>query len=144
MIRYATVLAAGLLLAACNTWSHAEVKPTTSGGAAVASQDQDTQTASLPPEVPKSEQTSPDSILLTKEDISDRKYKVLGDLKVTVNKTTLFHDDPTPAHIDKKLKEEAAKLGADAVILVRYGTVGISFFSWGSLDGQGRAVKFVK
>ena len=34
------------------------------------------------------------------------------------------------------------KLGADAVIHVRYGTVGIGFVSWGSLDGKGRAIVF--
>lgn len=34
-------------------------------------------------------------------------------------------------------------MGADAVALVRYGDVGISMMSWGSLEGKGRAVKFV-
>jgi hypothetical protein len=63
---------------------------------------------------------------------------------VIVNKTTLFHPDPTPALVDKELKKEAAKLCADAVVLLRYGTVGVSFLSWGSLDGRGRALKFVK
>ena len=46
--------------------------------------------------------------------------------------------------VDDELRKEAAKIGADAVILVRYGTVGISFMSWGSLDGQGRAVAFTE
>jgi hypothetical protein len=32
------------------------------------------------------------------------------------------------------LRKEAAKLGADAVVLVRYGSIGVSAFSWGSLD----------
>lgn len=67
---------------------------------------------------------------------------VLTDLEVTANKTTLFNRDPTREDIDRRLRDEAAKLGADAVILIRYGTVGVSLFSWGSLDGQGRAVKF--
>ena len=82
------------------------------------------------------------AILVTQDDIADRPYTVLGDLEVTVNKMTLFHPDPTRESIDAELREEAAKIGADAVILVRYGTVGISFVSWGSLDGQGRAVAF--
>jgi uncharacterized protein YbjQ (UPF0145 family) len=42
------------------------------------------------------------------------------------------------------LRAEAAKLGADAVIQVRYGNVGVSLMSWGSLDGKGRAIVFDK
>lgn len=85
---------------------------------------------------------TPSSVLVTKTDITDKAYDVLGDIEVTVNKTTIFHPDPTPELVDEKLREEAAELGADAVILVRYGSVGVSFFSWGSLDGRGRAVAF--
>lgn len=46
--------------------------------------------------------------------------------------------------VDQKLREQAYELGADAVVLARYGTVGVSFMSWGSLDGKGRAVQFAK
>lgn len=88
--------------------------------------------------------THPDNILITKDDITDRPYEVIKDLKLGYNKTTLFHDDPTPTHVDALLKHEAAKLGADAVILVRYGSVGIGLASWGQLEGTGRAVKFIK
>lgn len=63
---------------------------------------------------------------------------------ITVNKTTLFHPDPTREMVDQKLREQAYELGADAVVLARYGTVGVSFMSWGSLDGKGRAVQFAK
>ncbi|ANK83257.1 MAG: hypothetical protein TEF_03645 [Rhizobiales bacterium NRL2] len=87
--------------------------------------------------------TNPATIMVTEGDITDRDYRTLADLEVTVNKATLFHDDPTPADVDKKLRAAAAELGADAVVLVRYGTVGVTPFSWGTLDGQGRAVKFV-
>ena len=42
-------------------------------------------------------------------------------------------------------RTEAAKIGADAVIQVRYGTVGMSWMvSWGSLDGKGRAIAYDK
>jgi uncharacterized protein YbjQ (UPF0145 family) len=67
---------------------------------------------------------------------------VVGDISVNVNKTTIFNEDPTREKVNEKLREDAAKLGADAVILVRYGTVGIGLMSWGSLDGKGRAVVF--
>lgn len=126
-LRFLAVVALAAGLSACaGQWGNAEVTPATgaSGAAVVAP-------------------TDPATILLTEDDITNRSYRVLADLEVTANKTTLFNKDPTPADIDRRLRDEAAKLGADAVILVRYGTVGVSLFSWGSLDGQGRAVKFV-
>ena len=82
-------------------------------------------------------------IIVTEDDILDRKYVVLGDIKASVSKTTIFNKDPTNEMVAAELREEAAKLGADAVILVRYGTVGVSMMSWGKLDGNGRAIKFV-
>ena len=86
---------------------------------------------------------APSQIVLAENDITNRKYRVLGDIDVTVNKTTIFNEDPTRAHVEAKLREKAAAMGADAVVLVRYGTVGIGLMSWGSLDGKGRAVQFV-
>lgn len=88
--------------------------------------------------------TRASAIIVSENDITDRKYKSLGDITATVNKTTIFNADPTREMVADKLREEAAKLGADAVILVRYGNVGISFMSWGSLEGKGRAIKFTK
>lgn len=90
------------------------------------------------------EPTQGKDILITEQDITDRAYKVLADLEVTVNKTTIFHENPTRELVADKLREEAAKIGADAVILVRYGTVGIGLMSWGSLDGRGRAIAFAE
>ena len=99
-------------------------------------------TADSAPPATTAQPKRPHEVLLTESDISDRKYSSLGDINVTVNKTTVFHPNPTREMVNQKLKEEAAKLGADAVIQVRYGTVGVSFMSWGSLDGKGRAIKF--
>jgi uncharacterized protein YbjQ (UPF0145 family) len=87
--------------------------------------------------------TSRDKILVTAGDLASRNYSSLGDITVTVNKTTIFHAEPTREMVNQKLREEAAKLGADAVIHVRYGDPGISALSWGSLEGKGRAIKFV-
>jgi len=116
------------MLSACATWSTSEVK-------------KDGLTISP---TPQTVQKSPKDIIVTEADITDRKYKALGDIEVTVNKTTIFHSDPTPEKVKEELQKEAAKLGADAVILVRYGTVGVSFMSWGSLNGKGRAVIFLQ
>jgi hypothetical protein len=118
------------LLAGCaETWSSANLKPATNAAGA--------QQESRSP-------TVAENIVLTEGDITDRSYKAIGELEVTVNKTTLFNKDPTREMVAAKLREEAAKIGADAVILVRYGSLGISFMSWGSLDGRGRAVVFTE
>lgn len=120
---YLIAAASGVFVSGCSTWSFGEV-------------------TNVPPASSEAKQASPERIVLTEGDISDRPYTVLGDISVTVNKTTIFHSDPTKDMVNEKLKEEAAKLGADAVTHVRYGTVGISMMSWGSLDGKGRAVQF--
>lgn len=133
--RLALVALCGTILAGCNTWSSTNVELKTKGT--------DMETASAPAAAPVGTPKSAADIILTEKDITDRKYETLADLEVTVNKTTIFHADPTKELVAEKLKEEAAKLNADAVILVRYGTVGIGLFSWGSLDGKGRAIKFV-
>ncbi len=88
--------------------------------------------------------TLPSSVVITDKDIPDRKYQSLGDITAAVNKTTIFNADPTQEMVNEKLREMASELGADAVILVRYGNGGMSLMSWGSLEGKGRAVKFVQ
>jgi len=141
-----TIMTAVMLgLAGCATWSAGGMKPapgaqqSASAEKPAANQDRNrrktTQRQKIDPAVVA-------AIAVTENDITDRPYDVVGDIKVTVNKTTIFNKDPTREQVDEKLREEAAKAGANAVILVRYGTVGIGMMSWGSLDGQGRAVKF--
>lgn len=128
-LKYAFAVSAMLVLSGCSgTWSNTSVEPAP-GSSGV-------QTA------PAAVAKDPSAIVVTKSDITDKPYSVIADIEVTVNKTTIFHPDPTPELVDVKLREEAAKLGADAVVLVRYGSVGMSLLSWGSLDGKGRAVAF--
>jgi hypothetical protein len=114
-----------ILLSACATWGTASVS---------------NQNNAVAPQVV----TAPMFIAITEGDISDKPYKVIADISVTVNKTTIFNADPTREAVDQMLREKASDLGADAVIFVRYGTVGISMMSWGSLDGKGRAVRYVR
>jgi uncharacterized protein YbjQ (UPF0145 family) len=120
------VLGGSLLMAACSSsWSTSNtVRGGAVGSAATAPAARD--------------------IVVTEEDITDRAYRVLGDVNVTVNKTTIFNADPTREMVNEKLREEAHALNADAVILVRYGSVGIGLMSWGSLDGKGRAIAFTE
>ena len=132
------VLAMGIFLAislaGCCTWSSSSVTPPSSPQSPAASS-RPTSTAAKPA------RTKAD-IVVTQNDIADRPYTNLGDITVQVRKTTLFHPDPTREQVNEKLRNEASKLGADAVVLVRYGTVGVSALSWGELEGKGRAVKF--
>jgi len=146
-----------LAVSACATWSTTTVKPAKSAElvqeapAAAPQATPDPAAAPAPAPVPATEpapaaapaaSTIVDGVLVSENDITDKPYKVLGDIKVTVRKTTIFNADPTRAQVDEKLRKQAKKMGADAVVLVRYGTVGIGLTSWGVLDGQGRAVKF--
>jgi uncharacterized protein YbjQ (UPF0145 family) len=126
----AIVLASSVaLLTGCATWSTSSVSNTPAAT-----------TANAKPEVKK----LPAQVTITDTDVVDRKYESLGDISVTVNKTTAFHPNPTQELVNDKLREKAAEMGADAVVLVRYGSVGISLMSWGSLEGKGRAIKFVQ
>lgn len=87
---------------------------------------------------------TPNSVMVTENDITDKKYVSLGDITVSVSKNTLFDSDPNRDMVKAKLQDSAAKLGADAVVLARYGAVGITLFSYGSMEGKGRAVRFVQ
>jgi hypothetical protein len=85
----------------------------------------------------------PATVRVVEEDITDRKYETIGDIEVSVSKNNIFESDPTPQMVKAKLAEKAAELGGDAVVFARYGTVGMSAFSWGSINGKGRAVRYV-
>jgi hypothetical protein len=132
MAQWRFLLVAALLaaVAACGTRSSSSVTPVTSA------------TPTAPPVA--AEKKDPSSVQIYETDVTDHKYRTLGDISVTVSKWSIFDDDPTPAKVNEALRKRAAEMGADAVVLVRYGTVGISLLSWGSLDGNGRAVVFEK
>ena len=83
-------------------------------------------------------------IIVTENDITDRPYTTLGEINVSASKLTIFNKDPTREDIDGRLRNEAAKLGADAVIFTRYVAPTITFTSWGTMTGNGRAIKFSK
>jgi hypothetical protein len=88
--------------------------------------------------------TPVDKIEITEGYVSDRPYKSLGEVSVRVDKLRNLNFSPTRAMVDERLRVEAAKLGADAVIQVRYRDVGVTWSTWGHLDGRGRAVVFDK
>lgn len=76
-------------------------------------------------------------------DITDRPYKVLGEVKAEVRKATVFSKAPDQGKIYRELWERGEKLGADAVIKAQYGDARVTALSWGSSAATGVAVKFV-
>lgn len=49
---------------------------------------------------------APSQIYLTDKDVVDRPYKSLGDITATVNKTTIFHPNPTREMVNEKLQKK--------------------------------------
>ena len=123
-------LAVALCITGCATWSTSSID--------TRSADASSTTATAAAKTPAA------AITLTEGDIVDKRYALLADIVVNVNKTTVFHSSPTRALVNDRLKEKAHQLGADAVIFVRYGQVGVGLMSWGSLEGKGRAVRYVE
>lgn len=76
------------------------------------------------------------------EGVPTRAYTVLGELDISVNKLTAFHPSPTREAALTRLKEAAAKLGADAVINTNVGEIKVVPLSWGARQATGTAVKF--
>ena len=76
-------------------------------------------------------------------DITDRPYKVIGEVRAGVRKATVFSGEASQAKIYRELWERAEKMGADAVIKAQYGDSHVSAVSWGKTNATGTAIKFV-
>jgi uncharacterized protein YbjQ (UPF0145 family) len=76
-------------------------------------------------------------------DITDRPYRVLGEVKAGVRKATIFSKAPSQEKIYRELWERGEKLGADAVIKAQYGDAHVTAMSWGSSSATGVAIKFL-
>ena len=95
-------------------------------------------------ETPPAPAVSPATqVLITEGSLSDRKFKVLGPIEVSVKKLTVFHKDPTKEQANEALIEKARLLGADAVVNVTYAS-GIGFTTWGYINAKGTAVKLTE
>lgn len=75
-------------------------------------------------------------------DITDRPYTVIGEVKAGVRKATIFSKEASQEKIYRELWERAEKLGADAVINAQYGDSHVSAMSWGKTNATGTAIKF--
>ena len=87
--------------------------------------------------------TNPDvGVPVFPNDITDRPYTVVGEVKAGVRKATLFSKEASQTKIYKELWERAEKMGADAVINAKYGDSHVSAMSWGKTNATGTAVRF--
>ncbi|HVJ00933.1 MAG TPA: hypothetical protein VM662_02055 [Sphingomonas sp.] len=76
-------------------------------------------------------------------DVTDRPYRVIGDIEAGVRKATLFSKSPSPEKVYRELWERGKKMGADAVINASYGESRVTALSWGSRKARGKAIKFL-
>lgn len=76
-------------------------------------------------------------------DITDKPYRVLGDIEAGVRKATLFSKSPSHEKVYRELWERGKKMGADAVINAGYGEARVTVMSWGSRKATGKAIKFL-
>ncbi len=86
----------------------------------------------------------PSTVLMYDLDITDRPYTSLGEVSASMTKLNPWGEEPTQAQVEAKLKEEAVKKGADALIFVRYTKLGASWNRLSGIEGKAQAVKFTR
>ncbi len=69
---------------------------------------------------PAAAATAPAMVLLTEQDLAGRAYAVLGAVTAEAHQTSLFPKKTARETLDEDLRAQAGKLGADAIILIRY------------------------
>lgn len=83
-----------------------------------------------------------DQIELFSGKTASQEYTVIQEIKVAVNKTTVFNEDPTVTQVEARLRQSAAELGGDAVVNVVISQVKVRAMSWGGRIGEGTVVKY--
>lgn len=86
---------------------------------------------------------SPEKVELLSGDVTDRPYRVIGDLSASAFALSLFASDPVPADVEQLLREKAASRGADAVLFVQYQVGRQGLRARGRLSMTGKAVQFL-
>lgn len=80
---------------------------------------------------------------VTDQDITDRPYRIIGEVRAEVRKATLFSRAPSRDKVFRELWERAQRLGADAVVNAAAGDARVTAMSWGSRRAAGQAVRFL-
>ena len=100
------------------------------------------QTAPAPAIVIEKSKVLPETVVISEVDL-DRPYTLVKDISVKTSSGVLFFLTPSKEAANVKLKDEAAKLGANAVIYVQYKKVANDWKgTGGGLEAKGKAVKF--
>jgi hypothetical protein len=86
-------------------------------------------------------QTDPSQIVAIETDVA-QPYYVLADLEVIVRQRSSFGVEPRRDHAIRALREQAARIGAHAIVLIAFGEQGMSWWSYNELRGHGRAIRF--
>lgn len=96
------------------------------------------------PAVSEAKIALPNTVLMYDLDITDRPYTSLGEVSITLTKLNPWGEEPTQEQVEAKLKDEAIKKGADALIYVRYTKLGASWNRVSGIEGKAQAVKFTR
>ncbi len=94
------------------------------------------------PVIEEIKRTPASKIIISELDILDRPYVLLGEVRASEKPLTPLSAIPTKEELNAKLREEAAKMDADAIIFVSYKPLEKSWKSWGGMEAVGKAVKF--
>jgi uncharacterized protein YbjQ (UPF0145 family) len=81
-----------------------------------------------------------DGILVTSGDVTSCPYRVVQPISISV---TEDYNADTRAKIFGKLRREAQKAGADAVVLVTKGGKHMTAWAWSRREYTGRAIRYV-
>lgn len=84
--------------------------------------------------------TFDDGIMVTSSDVTTCPYRMVQ--PITVNVTEDYNAD-TRSKIFGKLRREAIRLGADAVVLVTKGGRHMTAWAWNRREYTGRAIRYV-
>jgi len=80
--------------------------------------------------------------IITEGDIADRPYDELGPVHAARGRGTFFDRQPTRETVNIRLTEAAQRMGADAVVRVRYSGRSVSAMSWGGMQADGVAIRY--
>lgn len=81
-------------------------------------------------------------IVISEGDVSNQAYTHIGKVSAYGRMITLESSQPTREDVNEALREEASKIGADAVIFVTYKSERTGLMSRGMMTGEGQAVIF--
>jgi uncharacterized protein YbjQ (UPF0145 family) len=97
-------------------------------------------TSGIAQEVGSDDYTFEGGILVTASDVTTCPYRVVQPITASV---TEDYGADTRAKIFGKLRAQAVKLGADAVLLVTKGKTHMTAWAWNRREYTGRAIRYV-